>query len=229
MQHADQHPRARRPGRAGGGPGGWPGAFELGVGQRAALRNRSASGVGGARDLLLDEAVQQTSCGIGDGRLVPLDQHLAALGLGQQRQCERRLLRVGGDPFQQRPEVARPAAHRRLVEQVRVVLEYRRTSPLRSPVSRSVRSNFAVSGRSLQALAALSPRRARCQATGHSGARTSPERAASGSGRVRLQFLDQLLERHVLMGIGPQAVSRTRPSSSRKVGSPDRSVAGPAY
>ena len=41
---------------------------------------------------------------------------------------------------------------------------------------------------------------------------------------VRLQLLHELLEGHVLVGVRAEVVSRTRPSSSRKVGSPDRSV-----
>ena len=119
---------------------------------------------------------------------------------------------------------ARHTLDRRLVEQVGVVLELGREA-VRSLETSSVRSNSSSSPLSSSA---------RCQtdagqlepAVGRSGSRTSPGTAACATEvAVRLQRLDQLLERHVLMGVGAQsATSRTAAEQLAERRIPGRSV-----
>ena len=80
--------------------------------------------VGRGRDLRLEQPGVHGIARVGGGVVVPVQQHLCALGVGQQRQLPDRLAGVGDDGVEQRPEMPGHALDRGALEQVGVVLEH---------------------------------------------------------------------------------------------------------
>ena len=126
------------------------------------------------------------------------------------RACEQRL-EVPGQPLD-----------RRRVEQVGAVLE--RAARARPPSSHSEQRQVELrrAGVDRAAARAAGPAAAAARRAARSAApKHDLEQRRAAQVALRLQLLDQPLERHVLVGVGRRAsVSRTRASSSRKSGSP---------
>jgi hypothetical protein len=96
--------------------------IQLGVGEALVLEHHR-DGVGCALHLGLEELMQTQGGGVRLARVVPAQQHLLALGAGQDRQLADGAGGLDHDAFQQRDEALGQAARGLFVEEIGVVLE----------------------------------------------------------------------------------------------------------
>ena len=211
-------PRARRPGRAGGGPAGWP-ASSSRVGQALLARRDQGDGVRGASACASKRRCRQrrpSATGPRSARSTPTSE-LAALRLGQQRQVRQ----TGGPGSAATPasSVAKwPGQPRRSWP--------RRTGRCRSSSEPPRRRPPSPPGRRREVeLGGAGPDST--AARGRGPAAPGPPAGRSGAGRprwnrggrrevaLRRQLLDQLLEGQVLVGVGAQAPSRDPAAAAR--------------
>ena len=96
--------------------------IERGIGQCLAVAGEG-DGVGGPRDLRLEQGMNAGVPGVGRRRRVPGDQELVPLGVRQEREFANRAVRRGHDAFQEGLIVPEQPANRGPVEEVSVVLE----------------------------------------------------------------------------------------------------------
>ena len=226
--------RRARPARSGPTPSraqvvrraGWPARRAR---RRSALRRRRprATASGRARGLRLEQLVDQGARGTRRGGVVPLDEELLPLGRREQRQLGEPSVR--GRPRRRRAASAKCASHAARSSRRRtgrslyssVAGEPRR----RSSRSASVRSNFAVAVSDRAARSSVSPGSVGVAARRVLQHEHHLEQRRAAEVALRLQLLDQLLERQVLVRVGAQRVPRApAPAARRKRGRPARSA-----
>ena len=215
---ADQRVRARRPAAAAVRRELVRRGVELAVGQRCSPSRDSGDRVGRPLGLRLEELVDGT--GAGSPRAVSFQSTSSCRRL--RRRCRIGSSRAassgcGGDAARAASRSGRASARSWRASNRSVLYSTQPPRPVRAPRRRdSVRSNFAVA-LDVQRLRSRRPassqrlRGAFCRTniTWKSGLRLEVA--------LRLQLLDQLLERHVLVGVGAERDLAARaPSSSRK-------------
>ena len=190
------HPQGGQPARQAVGP-----PVELAVAQRLAVAD-GGHRLRSARRLLLEELVERPGGAEAPARTGPLSDHLLALALAQQRQLRHAAVRVRHRALEQTAEVAQHPLDGRGVEEVRPVfgrragvtadrlqgqgeLEFRRPGRGLLRGDHHVPQDEGLRGRVLQDQHDLEQRRA-------------------GQLALRLQLVDHLLERDVLVGVGAE-------------------------
>ncbi len=183
-------------------PGELVGALvELAVGE-SLVRGLQGDGVGAQGDLLGEDVVDAGVARVVVGRVVPALQHLVPLRVQEQRQRGRELPRVGDHAFNQPPQVPRHAGHRRGLEEVGAVVE----RPAEA-VLRVLQRQRQVEARG------VAVHRHRLQGEARQGQLGNGrvlqdehhlEQRRAAEAALRLQRIHQLLEGHVLVGVGAQ-------------------------
>ncbi|OEZ60787.1 hypothetical protein DUGA6_30120 [Duganella sp. HH105] len=198
-QHIRAHAQRAQVMRQAVGP-----RIELAVGQRyVVILQRHPIRRG--RRALLEQRMDGPSRHTGSRRLVPLHQQLMAFGVIQHVQVLDAALRVGHDRLQQAREVPSHARHRRWLEQVGVVADAAvKASGLLRERERQVELGLcALIAHGLQGQAGqrecIHRRVLQCQ-------HHLEQRRMAGVA-LRLEHLDQLLERHVLVRVSIQRVA----------------------
>ncbi|OEZ60788.1 hypothetical protein DUGA6_30130 [Duganella sp. HH105] len=165
--------------------------------QRHAVRRR--------RRALLEQRVDGPSRHTGSRRLVPLHQQLMAFGVIQHVQVLDASLRSCDDRLQQACEVRRHARHRRWLEQVGVVADAAvQVSGLLRERERQVKLGlYALATHGLQGQA----RQRECVHWRVLQRQHHLEQRRMAGVALRLEHLDQLLERHVLVRVSVQRVA----------------------
>jgi hypothetical protein len=198
-RHQHSGPDAQAP-QMGGQPARAPG--ELAVGHALALAGEG-HGVRPLRRPLGEQAVDGAVVGVVGGRGVPVDHHLPPLVGGEEGKVPDRPVRLGHGRRQEHAEVPRQPPHRVPVEEVGVVLDRPREPPLRlGDLEGEVKlRRRALHGQQLH-LQAGQPGRAD---GGVLEDQHHLEERRAGQVALRVQLVDQALERHILVGVGAQS------------------------
>ena len=224
----DQHVRPDAQRRAGGARAGWRARSSSRVGQRSPLADQRRRRRACARPAPRTARGGSASPAYGAAVVVPVVEQLAALVVASSSgSAEMRALGVGDDAA--RAASAKCASMRAIVAASNRSVLYstvgQRARPALPTRERRGRT-CAVAGVDRRARLTRSARQAGARAPGaFCRAKHDLEERRVAEVALGLQLLDQLLEGHVLVGVGLRAPPRARArSSSRKVGSPDRSV-----
>ena len=177
-------------------------AVERAVGELLA-REDDGDRRGGARRPRRDDLVEQPPARIGVRAVVPLPEDLVPLGRGEERQLGEAALRRGDRGGEQRLESPRKTRHGRGVEQVRVVLP-----EADQPAGALLQGDHEVEPRHVRpGIERLQGEPGEAQGLGRRILQHEHhlEERCVGEAALRLQLLDQLLERQLLVGVGAES------------------------